>query len=230
MAEAAGDHRVHVPPVQLVHPGLRKAVVHIHPAVVVHQHPGVVEDAVVPHPAGVCVLGEQPEGALRAVRDADGALRPHNVGVEVILPVLLHHVRGIELMVRPGGVRRARLTAGTHARTGPEAVPVALPAVQVRKRRRPHLQLEVAERLAGRPVVAAVEVHPVPEHPGLAVGDILPQGQNGIRHLSLSFARFSSPSLHQSPRSVHRKRSGFCRLAPVILLYCSRNTASTGRL
>ncbi len=177
LLQRAGDHIAHGGRVQLVHERVFKAVIYIDLAVRIHQDAGVVEDPVIPDLVGIPVLGKQAERPFRAVGYAHRSLRADDVGVKIIFSILFDHVRSVEAVVRPGRIRRPLF-----ARAGAEAVPVALPFVQVVQRGGPDLQLVIAEGVSGRPVMGAVEIDPVPEHAGLPVRDVFPQGQNRIGH------------------------------------------------
>ena len=158
-----------------------KAARDIHLPVVIHQHTGVDEPAVDAHRIRnrVLVAPQQRERAFGAVGHSDAPLRADDVGEEVILSILLHHVRGIQLVVflRPvgiGGMVECVARAENNA--------VIRPVTKIVHRRGPALQHIVAELVVPDSVMRAVDIHAATKHARFAVWNVLPQRQIGIRH------------------------------------------------
>ena len=191
--EAPGQHGAHIRRIKLIHVRLFKAIVNIDPAIVVHQHTGVIVNAVVARVFGGILVGaDDLEGTLGLVRDGHAALVEKDVGEQVILAVLLHHVGGVHHMlvagrhVVPGDVSGVILV-----RLGVENIAVAGPVVEVVDRCRPGLQADIAEVARQGTVMGTIEVNAVAEHAGLAVGNVLPQGQDGVGHKVIPFCTIS---------------------------------------
>ena len=108
---------------------------------------------------------------LRLVRNAHRALSTDYVGIKVILSVLFNNIRRKQQIVCPFGSIRLSVFSVS----GPEAVAVALPVVEVVHVSRPYLQLPVAELLACRSVMRAVKINSVSKHSRFSIGDIFPK-------------------------------------------------------
>ena len=72
-----------------------------------------------------------------------------------------------------------------------EYIAMAGPVIQIINGRRPDLQPDVAEVTGQGTVMGTIKVYTVAEHAGLTVRNMLPQGQNRIRHMVIPFCRIS---------------------------------------
>ena len=175
------QHMRHVLRVNLRDERALEAARDIHLPVIIHQHTGVDEPAVDAHRIRnrILVAPQQRERAFGAVGHSDAPLRADDVGEEVILSILLHHVWSIQLVVflRPVGV------GGMVERVArAENNAVIRPVTKIVHRRGPALQHIIAELVVPDSVMRAVDIHAVAKHARFAVWNVLPQRQIGIRH------------------------------------------------
>ena len=153
------------------------------PAVIVRQHPGVEGELV--------ALLPPPDGAVRVAHVAQELVRPRR-GVADGHPHDPHKVEGVVEVVPPvgapahvGGEQQAQAQLVFRVLVFAVDDPLAAPVRQVVHRGGPAHVVVDAEDGGVEFVVGAIDVHPVPEHMGLPIGDIFPAGEIGVKCLPL---------------------------------------------